>query len=128
MQEEFLFARDLLYSFILRNYVAQNFCSKPTGNAQIAVSKGKTSARSETITETRGILSIYVIIDTSLLIYGITHDTVQRAGRKNLEEEEEEEEEENRRVKKGKEKGEVLCFTAERRMCAGASIYRRARI
>ena len=49
------------------------------------------------ITETRGILSIYVIIDTSLLIYGVTCDTVQRAGRKNLEEEEREEREETRR-------------------------------
>lgn len=58
----------------------------------------------ETITETRGILSIYVIIDTSLLIYGVTRDTVQCAGRKNLEgegEDGEEAEEWSRRKREG---------------------------
>lgn len=54
--------------------------------------RDETLSRSETVTEAREILSIYVIIDTSLLIYGVTRDTVQRVGRKNLEEEEEERE------------------------------------
>lgn len=72
--------------------------------------------------ETRGILSIYVIIDTSLLIYGVTRDTVQRTGRKNLEEEEEEEREERERNKK---KGPRLYGEKKN---ASASIYRHARI
>jgi len=101
--------------------------------------RDETSARSETITETRGILSIYVIIDTSLLIYGVTRDTVQRAARKNLEEEEEEEEEEDggasQERKKQEGRGGPSLYGAggrgakeEEEEEARASIYRRARI
>jgi len=100
--------------------------------------RDETSARSETITETRGILSIYVIIDTSLLIYGVTRDTVQRAARKNLEEEEEEEEEDggaSQERKKQEGRGGPSLYGAggrgakeEEEEEARASIYRRARI
>lgn len=91
------------------------------------------SARSETITETRGILSIYVIIDTSLLIYGVTRRYGPTCrGRKNLEEEEEEgeerKEEVDERAGRNKKKGEVLSFTARRRtrerQYIGALVYK----
>jgi len=83
--------------------VIQNFFGKLVGSPNCGTAyRDETSFRSETITETRGILSIYVIIDTSLLIYGVTRDTVQRAGRKNLEEEEEEREEWEETRRKGR--------------------------
>lgn len=122
------FARPLLlYFFIWRRHNTEFFFfGKLTGSPNCGIAyRDETSSTAETITETRGILSIYVIIDTSLLIYGVTRDTVQRAGRKNLEEEEEEREE-RESGKKQEERGGPLLYGE--RQNAWASIYRHARI
>lgn len=110
------FARPLLlYFFIRRRHNTEFFFGKLIGSPNCGIAyRDETSSTAETITETRGILSIYVIIDTSLLIYGVTRDTVQRAGRKNLEEEEEEEGEERESGKKQEERGGPLLY-GERR-------------
>lgn len=108
--------------------IIQNFRNKLIGKSEShgTAYRDESSARSETITETRGILSIYVIIDTSLLIYGVTRRYGPTCrGRKNLEEKEEERKKEEMREKETRRKGRASPLRQEgERQYIGTLVYK----